>query len=299
MATLREKLQAIAGDELSSVAYWSLGRAVGELLDSDLSKMTETDAAKCVREVRTTLLMFMRNAETREKLITSVETLLKNRASLAFTELNPEPKPSIPSTPPLPPKTDGGHLSPSTGDASAHLWRSTTKPEDSPLARETNRLDTQKPPASDSRFSAENVRSDSRIKTAEFRGRLIKEIPVNDTSDVVISRNAARDLAQEIGFGNVARVKIATAVSELARNIFFYAKPGRIKLYRNNLPIGMTIIAEDNGPGIPDVELVLSGSYKSKTGMGKGLLSVRKIVDAFDVESAPGKGTKITVILNK
>ncbi|MFH1377225.1 MAG: anti-sigma regulatory factor [Planctomycetota bacterium] len=295
MATLREKLQEIAGDELSSVAYWSLGRAIGDLLDRNMPDLTADDVSKCDREIRTTLLMFVRHTENREKLMASIETILRDRASEPSNEIKAEPKPS---TPPLSPLPADERQKPSV-DPSVHSWHFTPKTSDAPSARETNRFDSQKPSSSDSRFSSDAVRSESRIKSAEFRGRLIKEIPVNETSDVVISRNAARDLAQEIGFGNVARVKIATAVSELARNIYFYAKPGHIKLYRNNLPMGMTIIAEDNGPGIPDIELVLSGAYKSKTGMGKGLLSVRKIVDAFDVDSAPGKGTKITIILNK
>lgn len=129
-------------------------------------------------------------------------------------------------------------------------------------------------------------------------GRDLIEVNINVEGDIVRARGAGRDMCRELGFSEINQVKVATAISELARNIFHYAKTGRIVVRRLPAPRpGVEIVASDRGPGIPDVKLVLSGSYRSRTGMGKGLLGARRLMDHFEVESGPDKGT--TVVLRK
>ncbi len=122
------------------------------------------------------------------------------------------------------------------------------------------------------------------------------DIAINLEGDIVRARGAGRDMCRDLGLSDINQVKVATAISELARNIFHYAKTGNIALRRLGPPrAGIEIIATDKGPGIPDVAHVLSGSYKSKTGMGKGLLGTKRLVDFFEVDSGPGKGTRIVL----
>lgn len=122
------------------------------------------------------------------------------------------------------------------------------------------------------------------------------DIAIKIEGDIVRARGAGRDMCRDLGLTEINQVKVATAISELARNIFHYAKTGNIALRRLSAPRpGIEIIASDQGPGIPDVKLVLSGTYKSRTGMGKGLLGARRLVDFFEVETGPGKGTRVVL----
>lgn len=118
-------------------------------------------------------------------------------------------------------------------------------------------------------------------------------IEINAEYDIVNARGECRDLCAEVGFATLDQVKIATAVSELARNIVQYAGTGSIRLAAvGGVRRGIEIEAVDNGPGIPDIDLVLSGSYRSRTGMGMGLLGTKRIMDSFDVSSGPA-GTRV------
>jgi serine/threonine-protein kinase RsbT len=122
------------------------------------------------------------------------------------------------------------------------------------------------------------------------------DIAIKLEGDIVRARGAGRDMCRDLGLSEINQVKVATAISELARNIFHYAKTGNIALKRLSAPRpGIEIIATDQGPGIPDVKLVLSGNYKSRTGMGKGLLGARRLVDFFEVDSAPERGTRVVL----
>ena len=122
------------------------------------------------------------------------------------------------------------------------------------------------------------------------------DIAIKVEGDIVRARGAGRDMCRDLGLSEINQVKVATAISELARNIFHYAKTGNIALKRLSSPRpGIEIIATDQGPGIPDVKLVLSGAYKSKTGMGKGLLGARRLVDFFEVDTGPDKGTRVVL----
>lgn len=122
------------------------------------------------------------------------------------------------------------------------------------------------------------------------------ELLIITEDDIVRARTRGRDFCRSLGFSEINQVKVATAISELARNIFHYAKTGEIILRKLTTPkAGLEIVARDRGPGIPDVKLVLSGTYKSKTGMGKGLLGTRYLMDYFDVVTAPHRGTTVTL----
>lgn len=123
------------------------------------------------------------------------------------------------------------------------------------------------------------------------------EIRITLEGDVVRARGAGRDMCRALGMSEINQVKVATAISELARNIFHYAKTGSVVVRKLTTPkAGIEIVASDSGPGIPDIKLVLSGTYKSKTGMGKGLLGARRLMDHFEIESAPGR---TVVVLRK
>ena len=122
------------------------------------------------------------------------------------------------------------------------------------------------------------------------------DIAIKVEGDIVRARGAGRDMCRDLGLSEINQVKVATAISELARNIFHYAKTGNIALRRLSAPRpGIEVIATDQGPGIPDLKLVLSGAYKSKTGMGKGLLGARRLVAFFEVDSAPERGTRVVL----
>src|SRR5258706_212260 len=91
---------------------------------------------------------------------------------------------------------------------------------------------------------------------------------------------------------------VATAISELARNIVNYAKRGEIHLglISNGTKRGLSVVARDQGPGIADIRLALQAGYSTSGGLGLGLPGVRRIMDEFDIASEPGRGTTITVI---
>jgi len=118
-------------------------------------------------------------------------------------------------------------------------------------------------------------------------------VEITEEYDIVSARGKSRDLCAELGFPMPEQIKIATIVSELARNIVQYVGTGRIELNTVTAPrVGIEIIATDGGSGIPNIDVVLSGSYKSKTGMGVGLLGTKRLMDDFQIDSGP-RGTRI------
>jgi len=118
-------------------------------------------------------------------------------------------------------------------------------------------------------------------------------IEINSENDISVVRNEARRICEEVGAGSYTVQKVTTIVSELARNIVSYAKRGTLEI----VPItgqGRRIIlrAADSGPGIPNLELVLSGRYRSKTGLGRVLLGTKRQSDHF-VVSTGATGTLV------
>jgi len=121
-------------------------------------------------------------------------------------------------------------------------------------------------------------------------------ITVRSESDIVLARNEGRAICEELGFTLALQIKVSTAISELARNIVLYVGVGQIVLRVIDRPsLGIEIIARDQGPGIEHLEAVLSGRYDSKTGMGMGLYGTRNLMDDFNIDSQPGRGTEVIV----
>jgi serine/threonine-protein kinase RsbT len=123
-----------------------------------------------------------------------------------------------------------------------------------------------------------------------------KSAVIRSDLDIVIARTLARDMAKALGFGAIDQARIATAVSELARNIFLYAGTGSVSVreIERNGRKGLEIVCDDQGPGIADIELVMQDGYSTSRGMGMGLPGAKRLMDEFDIRSQEGRGTTIT-----
>lgn len=121
------------------------------------------------------------------------------------------------------------------------------------------------------------------------------KLVVNVEQDVVQARQRTRELAEQLGFETQEQVRLATAVSELARNAFQYAKGGTVEYYVEGEPQTFLVRVQDQGKGIPHLADVLDGRYTSSTGMGGGLMGTRRLMDFFEIESLPEKGTTVVV----
>jgi signal transduction histidine kinase/ActR/RegA family two-component response regulator len=113
--------------------------------------------------------------------------------------------------------------------------------------------------------------------------------------DVVAARRRARQIAGLLGFDSQDQSRIATAVSEIARNAFNYADGGRVEFQVDGDPRPQSLVIEvkDQGPGIADLESVLQGQYQSATGMGLGIMGARRLMDATEISSSSGSGTNV------
>jgi serine/threonine-protein kinase RsbT len=122
-------------------------------------------------------------------------------------------------------------------------------------------------------------------------------VPINSERDIVLARQKGRAMATQLKFSLGNATLIATAISELARNIVSYAGRGEIvmNVVRNSDRMGIMIVASDNGPGISDLTLALRDGFSTSGSLGIGLPGVRRLMDEFDINSQPGKGTIITV----
>lgn len=120
--------------------------------------------------------------------------------------------------------------------------------------------------------------------------------PIRADADVVAARQAARALAVELRFSLVDQTKIVTAASELARNTLVYGGGGtmRLEALEKHPRVGMRMTFEDQGPGIADVQQALGDGFTTGSGLGLGLGGSRRLVDEFEIESAVGRGTRIT-----
>lgn len=113
--------------------------------------------------------------------------------------------------------------------------------------------------------------------------------------DVVLARQRARQVARLLGFDGQEQTRIATAVSEIARNAYQYAGGGKVVFELAPDPARLDITIRDAGPGIARLQDVLDGRYRSRTGMGLGLLGARRLSDRFQVRSEPGAGTLVVL----
>jgi serine/threonine-protein kinase RsbT len=129
---------------------------------------------------------------------------------------------------------------------------------------------------------------------------MMAEIEIHGEKDIVLARQAARSAAQALGFGSIDQSRIATAVSELTRNVVRYATDGKGRVHIRELTApagrpGLEIVVEDDGPGIEDPDAALMPGYSSGRGMGLGLSGTRRLMDEMFLESKLGKGTTVTI----
>ena len=123
----------------------------------------------------------------------------------------------------------------------------------------------------------------------------VLSVRVQYEHDVVAARQRTRQLAEALGFDAQQQTRLATAVSEIARNAFNYAGGGRVEfsLEGNTAPQLFSVRVIDTGPGIPHLDQILSGRYRSGTGMGLGIIGAQRLMDRFCIEAATGKGTSV------
>ncbi|MEK5078385.1 anti-sigma regulatory factor [Solibacillus sp. FSL W7-1436] len=115
--------------------------------------------------------------------------------------------------------------------------------------------------------------------------------------DIVAARQLGRNEAKVIGFGAVDQARITTAISELARNIYLYARAGEVTIERisNEEKVGLRIIAADKGPGISNLKKVMEDGYSTSGGLGAGLPGVKRLMDTMEIQSTVGNGTTIVI----
>ena len=140
--------------------------------------------------------------------------------------------------------------------------------------------------------------------TPDIRGTMLStplggeaRIHIGSSADIVAARQHGRELASQIGFPNSNLTMIATAISEVARNIVEFAGEGdiTIKAIAEGSRRGVKIVASDDGPGIPDVSAVMRDGFTTSHGMGMGLPGARRLMDDFDISSQIAKGTTVTM----
>jgi serine/threonine-protein kinase RsbT len=124
-----------------------------------------------------------------------------------------------------------------------------------------------------------------------------RRIAINRDADIVAARQAGRELAAEAGFKGTDLTLIATAISEVARNIVIYAKYGEIAiaLLEERDRRGMAVVARDEGPGIADIEKAMRDGFSTGGSLGLGLPGARRLMDEFEIESRLGVGTTVTM----
>lgn len=123
------------------------------------------------------------------------------------------------------------------------------------------------------------------------------EVPVRSEQDIVLSRQLVRKLVQQLGFSLVDQTKMVTAASEIARNTLIYGRGGDMKwqLLDDGIRKGLRLSFEDQGPGIPDIALAMTDGWTSGHGLGKGLSGSKRLVNEFELQTAVGQGTTITI----
>lgn len=131
------------------------------------------------------------------------------------------------------------------------------------------------------------------------RGLTDDHLEVANEDDIVAARQRAREAARQLGFGLVDQSRIATAVSELTRNVVRYATDGRgevrIRTISADARTGLEIVVSDVGPGIANVQVAMQAGFTSGPGLGMGLPGTRRLMDEMHVDSALGRGTVVTI----
>jgi serine/threonine-protein kinase RsbT len=137
------------------------------------------------------------------------------------------------------------------------------------------------------------LRDLAKLGNGEFKSVQPCSVRIDSEADISTARANARRICTEMGATSLTTQKVTTIVSELARNIVSYTKGGSVDVTPGfNRERKITVRATDSGPGIPHLSVVMSGSYQSKTGLGKGLFGTRRLADHFDITTGPA-GTTI------
>ena len=126
---------------------------------------------------------------------------------------------------------------------------------------------------------------------------ILFRLEIHYEQDVVQARQRTREIAEKLSFDAQDQARLATAVSEIARNAFQYAGGGTVEFSVVGQPQAFLIRIQDRGEGIPHLADVLAGRYTSDTGIGLGIVGSRRLMDFFEIESLPGQGT--TVVMSK
>ncbi len=123
------------------------------------------------------------------------------------------------------------------------------------------------------------------------------KVAIERETDIVMARQAGRQLAAQCGFTMTDQTLIATAISEVARNIVVYAQRGEIVVtcVEDGVRIGIVVIARDEGPGIENLDLAMRDGYSTKHSLGLGLPGARRLMDDFHLASELGRGTTVTM----
>lgn len=128
-----------------------------------------------------------------------------------------------------------------------------------------------------------------------------ERVAIDSEASIVAARQRARDVARTLGFGMLDQSRIATAVSELTRNVVRYATNGRGEMLIRPLPVsergstGLEIVVRDEGPGIPDIAQAMREGFTSGHGLGMGLSGTKRLMDDLEIVSAQGQGTTVTI----
>lgn len=125
----------------------------------------------------------------------------------------------------------------------------------------------------------------------------VTRVSIRSDQDIVLARQKGRALAGQLGFSPGDATLIATAISELARNIVSYAREGVITLQviQNSTRHGILVVATDNGPGIEDIRQAMRDGFSTSGSLGLGLPGVRRLMDEFEIKSQPSRGTTVSV----
>ena len=125
--------------------------------------------------------------------------------------------------------------------------------------------------------------------------RSVLTVALRYEQDVVIARQRARQIAELLGFVAQDQTRVATAVSEIARNAYRYAQGGKVEfsLEGQSAPQLLLVRIRDQGPGIPNLNKIMGGEYRSSTGMGLGILGTHRLMDQVEIKTSPGAGTDV------
>jgi serine/threonine-protein kinase RsbT len=125
----------------------------------------------------------------------------------------------------------------------------------------------------------------------------VEEIRIEREADIVAVRQRVRELAKEYRFDQFEVAALTTAASELSRNVWVHAKRGvaQISILHNGRKVGVELQFADNGPGIANLNRVLAGGFSTAKSLGLGLSGTRRLVDDFNIDTEPGRGTKVVI----